>query len=200
MIPSFCHMPSLQGQCEPLTPTLLLRLGFVGDGTLGRKAALYRRLIVRLVDKAVYEYNMARQALVMQIEEGQRPTEEMKLTGRIIHIFGFVDHMENCLNATRRLLWGLDHIKREASAPPIARPIRQSIAAHAKEIFAIRDVLEHITERIDRGDTRSSEPVLLAISDDGQGVALGKACLRFESIALVIRHSHAFASELLAAP
>jgi hypothetical protein len=192
-------MPSLQGECGKLTPTLMLRVTFKGEGALGRNAALYRRLIVRLVDKAVYEYNMAREALVMEIEEGQRSTEEMMRTGRIIYIFGFVDHMENCFNATRRLLWGLDHIKREASAPPIARPILRSIEAHGKGIVAIRDVLEHITKDIDRGAIEDGKPILLAITDDGKGVELGKTCLPFESIALVIRHSHAIASELLAA-
>ena len=40
---------------------------------------------------------------VLSIEERKRPAEEMAKTGRYIYMFGFTDHLENCINAVRRL-------------------------------------------------------------------------------------------------
>jgi hypothetical protein len=76
---------------------------FIGDGSLSQHAALIRRNVIRLVDKAIYKYSFAREAVLDQINESHRSNEEM-LNGRVIYMFGFTDHMENCLNAMRRVL------------------------------------------------------------------------------------------------
>ena len=109
-------MPSLYPALERLQPRFILTAAFAGNGTLSRNATQMRKNVIRLVDKAIFEYTNARNAILNQIAESQREYEEL-LKGRIIYMFGFTDHMENCLNAIRRILGLLERLRSEANAP-----------------------------------------------------------------------------------
>jgi len=50
---------------------------FIGDPGVNQKERLYRRNFVRLVDKGISEYQMARNAILADIAEAKRPYEDM---------------------------------------------------------------------------------------------------------------------------
>ena len=171
---------------------------FKGDGPLSPRAAALRRNVVRLADKAVWEYSAARAAVLAQIAEGNRTHEEMK-QGRIIYTFGFTDHMENCLNAVRRVLSLLEHLRSEPTAPLQYRDTRRLIEAHARLIIGIRDTLEHLGERF-QDEIRQGDPVILKFGDDEKSVQLGNCRLTFDSLVIVLRATHQVADLLLKPP
>jgi hypothetical protein len=199
MIPSACHMPDLTAACPPLTPSLVMVATFIGDGPLSRTAGLHRRTFARLVDKAVAEYTRAREALIAQIEEGMRTADEMALTGRLIYIFAFVDHLENCLNASRRLLLSLDHLKKDRTVPHLERANRREVEVGGRGIVDVRNTLEHMAERIDRGDVQDGQPVVLCLTDDGRAVTVGDASLRLDTLASVLQHFYSIGKNLVEA-
>ena len=67
-IPSECKMPDLSCLDSPLWNRLIVQL-LVGEKGLSRKAQLYRRNFVRLIDKALEEYNNAREVLLAQVKK-----------------------------------------------------------------------------------------------------------------------------------
>ncbi|MBN5152903.1 hypothetical protein JY458_18220 [Stenotrophomonas maltophilia] len=192
-------MPSLYPELERLQPRLLLLAAFIGDGTLSRNAALIRRNLIRLIDKAVYEYSLARQAVLDQIAESQRSYEEM-LGGRVIHMFGFTDHMENCLNATRRSLDLLQHLRADLSAPAQDRITRRLIDSHAGSLIEVRNTFEHVGDAINNNEFGEGEMVVLSYGDDQRSICIGSSSLTFNSIATVLRGIHEEAARLLKEP
>lgn len=199
MVPTECRMPSLYPELERLQPRLLLLAAFIGNGALSQNAALIRRNLIRLVDKAVYEYSLARQAVLDQIAESQRSYEEM-VGGRIIYMFGFTDHMENCLNATRRTLDLLQHLRADLSAPAQDRIRRRLIDAHAGSLIDVRNSFEHVGDAINNNEFGEGEMVVLSYGDDQSSICIGKHSLSFNSIATILRGIHEEAKRLLEEP
>jgi len=199
MIPTECRMPPLYPELERLQPNLLLLAAFVGNGALSQSASLIRRNLVRLVDKAVYEYSLAREAVIDQIEESQRSYEEL-VAGRIIYMFGFTDHMENCLNAMRRSLDLLQHLRSDPSAPSQDRIKRRLIEAHAGSLIDVRNIFEHVGSAINNNEFGEDQMVILSYADDQTGVCIGKHSLSFSSIATILRGVHEEAKRLLQEP
>ena len=147
MIPKDCKMPDLS-ELERLQGALTLRVVFTqADAKNGRKAALLRRIFIRLMDKSITEYEEARKALDLQVQESKRPPEEMQETGRIIYMFSFSDHMENCINAVRRLLRLLERINAEKDAPIVPRDKKRFLSSQGKRLIDLRDAFEHMDER-----------------------------------------------------
>src|SRR5690606_37830179 len=182
-------MPQLWPELQRLQPRLLLLNLFHGSGTLRPKAAALRMVAVRLIDKAVYEYSLARQAIVEQIAESQRPYEEMS-QGRVIHMFGFTDHMENCLNATRRLLSLFESPRSDRSAPTQDRIKRRLVDAHAGSLVDIRNILEHMADAVNADEVGKGNPVVLSLGDDERSVVVGPYSIAFESLATILQAFH----------
>ena len=199
MIPTENKMPQLYPELGHLQPQLMLIVVFSGDGTLSQNAALMRREAIRLMDKAIFEYTLARQAIIDQIGEGQRSYDE-QIRGRVIYMCGFTNHMENCINATRRLIALMQHLRGDRSAPLQDKTKRRLIDAHADPLIDIRDTLEHMGEMISNGKIQDGHPVVIALGDDQSSVQLGKHSLSFQSLATILRALHAQASIFLECP
>ena len=192
MLPTECKMPDLSDLDFPLKKYLILH-ALVGDKGLTQKESLYRRNFVRLVDKAIKEYQEARSTILFQIEEMNRPPEEMSKEGRIIHILGFTDHFESCVNAINRLLKQLERIKRKNGSWVIPRLTRRVIEAHTKYIPDIRNVAEHMEEAIQKDELENGQPVMLMIGGNGDRAVLAKYEIMFTDIASAIRKLHELA-------
>jgi len=134
-----------------------------------------------------------------QIAESQRSYEEM-VGGRIIYMFGFTDHMENCLNATRRALDLLQHLRADLSAPAQDRIRRRLIDAHAGSLIDIRNSFEHVGDAINNNEFGEGEMVVLSYGDDQSSICIGKHSLSFNSIATILRGVHEEAKRLLEEP
>jgi hypothetical protein len=199
MIPTENKMPQLYPELGRLQPQLMLTAAFIGNGTLSQNAALMRREVVRLIDKAIYEYTLAQQAIIDQIAETHRPYEEL-VKGRIIYMIGFTDHMENCINATRRLVALLQNLRSDRSAPLQDKIKRRLVEAHANPLIDIRDTLEHMGEIISEDKMPDGHPVVIALGDDQASIQLGAYSLSFQSLSIILRALHSEAVILLAQP
>ncbi len=188
-------MPDLSDLDVPLKKYLMLH-ALIGDPGLTRKEGLYRRNFTRLVDKAVKEYQEAREAILMQIEEAKRPPAEMAKEGRIMYIFGFIDHFENCINALNRLLKQLEIIKNESFNSQISRDKRRAIDAHTRMVPDIRNVAEHMESAIQKDEIVDGQPVMLSISDDIDRAVIAGYEISFQEVALAIRRLHEVALAL----
>lgn len=199
MVPTKCNMPSLYPELARLEPRLLLLSAFIGNGNLSRNAGLIRRNLVRLVDKAIFEYTLARQAVLDQIAESKRPYEEM-IKGRVIYMFGFTNHMENCLNAVRRVIGLLEVLRSDVSAPAQDRITRRLVDAHAAPLIDIRDILEHMGSAVNEDEIQDGHAVILSLGPDESSVCIGAHSLSFSSLATIIKAVHSEANRLLEEP
>lgn len=168
----------------------MLSLMLPGDEKLPLKTRLYRRNFVRLIDKAVSEYKKAQQeTLCAQVEERNRPTEELR-RGRILYIFIFANHLENCLNAIRRLLNHLDKLKSDKGGIKIDRTIRNTIKSASTSLINIRDTVEHLDERIQKDKIGPKESIMLSITDDQLGAKIAGTTISFAELERIIRRLH----------
>lgn len=198
MIPNEVKMEDLSG-LEKLLPTLTLNLVFSqGDKSLSRKLALYRRVYVRLVDKAVDEYEEARKLVIAQVEEGRRSAEEMTRDGRYIYMFKFVDHMENCICTVRRILRFFDWLKGNQEGLQLERLARRQVEKLDSSLVAVRNTVEHMDERIRCGFIQRNEPVMLAITNTQDGVAIGGQSLRFCDLSTLTKRLHELGQHMAA--
>ncbi len=190
MIPTELKMEDLS-RLEKLLPVLMLNLVFAqGDMDISRHTALNRRLFIRLLDKAVDEYNEARQLVVSQIAEGQRSSEEMIKDGRHIYMFKFVDHMENCISSVRRILRFLDILKGNQDGMTFSRTIRNQIKSITASIVDVRNTLEHMDERIQNDVIQENESVILKISDTQDGIMISSHAMKFSVLSALIKKLH----------
>ena len=196
MIPNKCKMPDISDLTTPLLPAFLAQT-LIGNKELSRKTILYRSIFIRLIDKAVSEYQESRSTIINQIEEMKRPDEEMAETGRILYILNFTDHFENCINATARLLRLLVRINKEYGPPLIPKVIRNSVKAHSEFIFKIRVAIEHMDEKIRGDEIVEGQPVMLSVGDDGDKATIASFHIKFNDLATTLRKLHTVAKQLL---
>ena len=141
MLPTVCKMEDLCG-LEKLLPTMWLNLAFANaDANMDRRVALYRKIFIRLLDKALDEYRESREAIVAQIADMER-------TGESIYMFKFIDHMENCLGTIRRILRFLVNLNRDRNAPEIPQTLKRQIRSLTKSLVDVRNTLEHMDDDI----------------------------------------------------
>ena len=194
-IPKECKMPDLSG-LDTLINRLLVQV-MIGDPGVSKKAALYRRNFVRLVDKALNEYHEAREAILAQIAEAKRPAKEMEKHGRQIFIFEFTDHIETCINAVARLFKLLERIKSEKQSPAWPRELRRLLETKSESIENARNAVEHIDERIQRGEIAPGKPVMMSVSEKDDAVVVSSHEIRFEELAMVLEKMHEVAQYIL---
>ncbi len=199
MIPTENKMPQLYPELGRLQPQLMLTTTFVGNGSLSSNAAGMRHEVIRLMDKAIFEYTLARQAIINQISEGQRPYEEL-VEGRVIYMHGFINHIENCINAVRRLIALMEYLRSDRSAPLQDKTKRRLISALADDLIDIRNTLEHMGEMISESQILDGHPVVIAIGQDQASIQLGKHTLSFQSLTSMLRALHSEAVNLLERP
>ena len=120
-------------------------------------------------------YSEARNAVLLGIEERNRSAKEMQRKGRLLYIVSFVNHAEDCLNATRRTLHLLEAIKRERVSPPIPKNHRKLIAALEGKI----------------------KPVMLSVDDDEKGISICNQKLEFIDLERIIRALHGVGKYLI---
>jgi hypothetical protein len=195
-IPKECKMPDLSALEYPLVSRLLLQEVFLRKHGFSHEAKLYRRHFVRLLDKALNEYTIAREACLAQIEEAKRPVKELE-SGRIIYTFEFIDHIENCINAVARLSKFLQRLKSVKTPAGIPRVARRLLETRRGSIKDIRDTVEHVEEKIHNGETSPDKLIMLSLNDENDGVAILDDEIKFSSLAIILRRMHEIALHLL---
>jgi hypothetical protein len=182
-------MPDLSDLPANLQGRSMLAI-FVGEGGLSRNEVLYRRNFARLVDKAIREYEAAQVAVAAEIDERNRPWEQMVEEGRPFYILGFTDHFENCLNAINRALKLLSRMHKETMLAGLPRVIGRSLQAWSRSVPDVRDTFEHVDERIQKGEIAEGQPVMLWIGESGDRAVIGSDEVLFIDVARTLRRLH----------
>jgi len=193
---SECKMPDLSVLDPSLIGRLFIQL-LLGERSLSQKARLYRRNFVRLVDKALNEYHEAREVILTQIAEANRPPEEMIKHGRSIYMLAFTNHIETCINAVSRLFKLLERIKSEKDSLPVPRELRRLVETKSKSIDYVRNVVEHIDEHIQKDEIAPGKPIMLALSKNDDGVVVSNYEIKFKDLAMVLGKMHEIALYIL---
>jgi hypothetical protein len=190
MIPTECKMPDLSDcSAERLQGQAILHV-IIGDPGVNTKERFYRRLYARLVDKAIYEYGMARKALLEEIAEQRRPSEEMVRTGRQFFILAFVDHFENCINAVNRSLKLFERMKHEPIVSGVPRQLRRALEAYSTSLPDVRNTFEHMDEQIRDDRIADGQPIMLSVGGDGDRAVIGEDEVSFKDVAVTLRKLH----------
>ena len=194
-LPSECKMPDLSG-LDSLMNRLIVQ-ALIGEPGLSQKTRLYRRNFVRLVDRALMEYQEARELIFAQIAEMNRSSKEMIRDGRSIYLFTFPDHIETCINAVRRLYKLLERIKTKKQSPGLPRELRRQVETIEETIVDIRDAIEHMDELIHNSELAAGKPIMAAGSENWDAVVVSNYELKFEDLAIVLRKMYEIALYLL---
>jgi len=184
--PPECKMPDLSN-IEVLTNRLLVQ-GLLGDPGIPLEVSLYRRNFIRLIDKALLEYIYARESILGQIAEANRPAKEMAV--RYIDVFGFTNHIENCINALRRTYKLLNRIKTHTGAPKIPRKLRKGVEKGSQPVNELRNAVEHIDKLIRKDELIPDQPIMLALTDDNEGIRISTYYINFTDLATLIKNIH----------
>lgn len=188
-IPKECKMPDLSA-LDLLINRLIVQL-MIGNPGLSQKASLYRRNFVRLVDKALREYSEAREAILADVAEANRSVKDLKKYGRRMHFISFTDHIETCINAVARLYRILERIKLEKQSPAWPRELRRLLETKSKSIADIRNAVEHVEKKIQKGEIGLGKPIMLTVSENDEALMVANYEIKFEELALVLKKMEA---------
>lgn len=180
-------MPDLSGLVPQLTGLLVVQL-LVGERDLRPKTRLYRRNFVRLVEKALREYQETREVILARIE---------KRGLDISLIFKFTDHIETCINAVSRLYMLLEKIKSKKESPGFPRELRRSVETQSESIKCTRNAVEHIDQLIHNDEISPGQPVMLAPNENWDGVIISKYEIKFNELAMVLKNMYEIAQYVL---
>ena len=194
--PDNCHMPDLSGLDHALIPALMLNVLVGGDPSMTEKGGLYRNNFVRLVVQALDEYKKARVALIELSLKNSADTVETLLTGGDSAFLHLIQHLENCVNVTSRLLKILEKIKSERGAFEIPRQVRREIESYSGKVNSIRNSVEHMDEKIQRGET-SEGPIMLSVGTQRDRAIIADQHILFADLAWTLRKLYEVAHCLL---
>jgi len=187
-LPRECKIPDLSHLTEKKATSSYILTGLIGsDNNLDPKFVLFRKLFVRLADKAIYEYSMAREAVIDQIKD--------KDGG--IYIVPIINHLENCINSLRRLFHLFDHLKKAKYSPIFFdRTLRKLLDSKNEAIQGIRNSIEHIDNLIINGKISEGQTIALDISEDSSKLVIGSKKISTNDLANLISHFYHIAREL----
>ena len=140
------------------------------------------RAYVRLVDKAVREYQLARSEL-----HSYRDTP-----GHVISpLFHAIGHMENCVNALLRALRFADVLRRDKHAPPISRTTATRLRKATDALTGVRHAMEHMDERLATGQVQEGAAVALILGPNR--LELADRSIEWNELVLWIEMVHSLA-------
>ncbi len=131
-------------------------------------------VLSRLIDKAIYEYSIARETVIKDEKENKLTYEEImnRNDGQYMYVCPIINHLENCINALSRIFKLLKLLPKEYTL------------AHQRKIDDIRNTIEHMDERISSSRQGS---LSLNISEDALSVEITGQIIKLEDIADQIR-------------
>ena len=192
-------MPALDN-LDVLQPRLIAHLMFGSYQTSGRSPLhLYRLRLITLVDRAVREYEKAREYLLLELKERQVSADEIERRGggQIMYMFACDDHVETCINATHRALRFLERVNSEVRTPVLARDARRLLEASTRELAEVRNCIEHMDEHIQSGRVHEGQPIGVKVDETNGTFTVTNLTLSLPELAVAIRQLHAAAVTLM---
>jgi hypothetical protein len=134
--PTDCRMPDLGDLPVPILSHYMLKVTFHGTGTSNNRAhRSYIVLFIRVLDKAIHEYDQSRKELQAYIGSANKTTLLMKA----------VSHIETCVNSLRRCLRLFKRMKElRVGDVDERRQLRNYIEAIDKSFEEVRHASEHM--------------------------------------------------------
>ena len=182
-------MPQLgEGVFAPVLSHYILKVTFHGTGTSSNPSLrAYITSFIRILDKTIHEYDQSRKELQAYIGSANKTMLIMKA----------VSHLETCVNSLRRCLRLLDRMKTfNLGDSDEARLFRRSVQATSRAVPDVRNAIEHMDEKIARGEVTEGQPIALMISEVGDRACIAGEEILFSDLASTIRKLHAFAVQL----
>lgn len=188
-------MPDLSElQARPSNGTFLLNQLIGAGNNFPPAMASYRRNMVRVADKAVYDYIDVRNSVLAQIAEAQRPHNEM-VKGRQIYMFRAVNKLEDCIITVQRLFRYFEKVKRDPSRFPLDGLLRRQLESVEDSIRDTRNLIEHLDNDIRNEKIQEGQNTAPALDQETRMISLAGETLPVEKLARAIRHFHQFAHE-----
>ena len=184
-IPETNNIPDLSALDAPIILNAILNKVFGRRGPSGYPAIAFHSGFIMTMDNAIFEYESARKCLDEAIARNHRWT----------NYFRCLAHFEMCINSIKRAKGFLEGLKGCLQAPQIERTLN-SIESHLNNLRKIRNTIEHIDEKIRKGEVQKGDPVVLAIADDEKSIQISSHRITFNQLELVIRNLHTLAENL----
>ena len=197
MIPKKCTMLDISQLKYPLKGSLILYHLICSDEGLSRNASSFIKLYIRLIDKTIYEYNMARTSTLEEVAQSQLPTDELIKNGQVIYIFSFWDHMENCINTLNRLFNLFNGLKSEKTIPEIPRFLRKKVESYNTSIRDFRHTIEHMEAKIKSGKFPPGKGIAPTINQTEDSIEISNHRITFIELFNTIKNMHEIGMILL---
>lgn len=181
-----CRAPDLSSLSTPVFGNYALNLSFAGCGTSDPKANSFVVNYILAVDKAIREYNAARNLMVAYASSANVTTTLVESLGRF----------ETCINCTKRALRHIERLARYPEGPAVERTVRRLLDNYGNSITPLRDAIEHIDERIQNGGVADGDPRALFVSPDATRLEIADHRLEFDKLASLLTRMREVAEEL----
>ena len=156
----------------------------------------YRRVIVRLSDKAVRNYMDIRRLVVAQIAGAQRPNHQIQ-QGRVLFALYIPDSLEDCILTVRRLFRYFERIKCHESGFQLDRIMRKQIESVERSIRVTRDLIEHLDKDISTAPADADHYTAPVLDAETKTIIFGGQRFAVCQLASVIRQFHSFAHDFV---
>jgi hypothetical protein len=182
--PQVSDMPDLSGLYSKNILPWILNITLRAQGPTSHPSVAYTAGYVRLVDKAVREYELSRHALEEFVDGGAESLSPY---------FRAADHLENCLNATRRAIRYAHRIRRDPDALHVEKH-ELPIKGEEGRVAAFRNATEHAEQQLADGTLQEGEATILMIHQGS--FSLGNYEESFRWLAELLTELHALASRV----
>lgn len=163
-------MPELGGAHGKNTLDLILNLVFRKAGPNEKSVRGLWVNYVRIVDQTIYEYHLARECM-----------EEFVTTDNSVlsPLFRCSTHLENCIISIRKAINFARSIRRNQDLPHIPKMALLSDSG-SKSIVDTRNMLEHLEEKLVKGELEEKSTIMLAPQE--KYLSVGSIVITYEQL------------------
>ena len=184
--PKTCEMPDLSDLNSKNALNFMLNIYFRGAGPKDKHAQMLVKSFARLLDKALYEYESARNSL---LEDIKTPNEVMT------PYFRTVDHLETCITTLQRTIEFARKIRKTSKAPVLPRKVNVLSDDTGNRIKKIRNAIEHMDKDIIQGKLKENDSIALVAKSDA--LELSGEEIYYNELANWLRELHSLAKIII---
>ena len=178
-------MPEIKKPKERPVVCFLPGVIIFGQGKLDKKFYLNRLNFVRLAEKAVEDYEEARNLILKQTK-----------TINFLDIWRITNKLEDCILTVRRVFRVFERIKNNKNGFFVERIEKKLLKNYEKTVTDVRDLIEHIEKEIDRDSIPQDRTIALTPNKDASIIFIGRKEIRVEDLANIIERFYKLSLEL----
>lgn len=161
-IPTQCGMVPLTQNIEGLRSHALVTSIFMPEPEISPEARKWRLWLVHCLVKAARHYNDARNLIVAQIGERERPASGVA-TGRALPILDFALSMEDCITSLDKVVVCINALEKKGQ---MSGSSVLALEQEKNDLKSLRNQQEHMHINIADGQTGDG-PIYVIVSEDG---------------------------------